>query len=322
MIKSNSSTSSSKGDITKYLVWTILTAACLLLTLDLVWTRLVVYREEWFGSSIVRRAFENNDPNEIPIFGSSMAQRSYIPEILGEHFYNYGRAGSNYQKIYPLVEKEFQKRRTSPIIIDFYSNFLNFQEDYTIRSRDFLPIANEPLAEELLKDFDMYSPAFKIPGIRYFGFFPDYWSDMKKMIPEQERNYFNQGGAFYLPETPKEEFDEYVEKRLKLFHPFAIDPKLEKRFIQTIASRPDRQVILVMSPSHKSAYGTEIQFEEMVNYLNQLAEQFSHVHVIAFDGRDYPDDHFKDTLHPNYKGAKKFSQALKEALERQGLLQE
>ena len=288
----------------------------MLLVLDMLWTNLVVYKEEWFGSSIVKRAIENNDPQEIPIFGSSMAQRSYIPDILGEQFYNYGRAGSNYQKIFPLIETEFKKSRKSPVIIDFYSNFLNFREDYTIRSRDFLPMADEPLVEELLKDFNMYNPTFKVPGIRYFGFFSNYWEDMQKMIREKKRNYFNKGGAFYQPQTPKAEFEEYVEKRLKTYTPFNVDPRLEKRFIKTIAARPDRHVILVITPSHKSAYGTEIQLEEMIVYLNRLAHQFRHVSVLAFDGSEYPDDYFKDTLHPNIRGAQRFSNELKNELKK------
>lgn len=314
MIKLNSSTSNSSRKIVVYITASIVSTYSLLLIIDFLWSQNVVFHKDWFGTSIVKRAIENMDPNEIPIFGSSMAQRSYMPEILGEHFYNYGRAGSNYQKIYPLVEAELRKQRDTPVIIDFYSNFLNYKEDYEIRVRDFLPMTNEPLVEELLHDFHAYSPAFKVEGVRYFGFFTDYWIDLKRLNKAKAFNYFNKGGAFYLPQTPQREFEEFVRKRKKTYNPFTVNPSLEKRFLKALASRPDRKIILVMSPSHKSAYGTEIQYEEMVAYLAHLEKEFSNVIVLSFNGSDYPDDHFKDTLHPNIKGAKKFSLALKNAL--------
>jgi hypothetical protein len=319
MTRLSSSISSSKR-ITIYVFACLAVGYGLLLLLDFCWTRFVVYEREWQGTSIVKRAFQNEDPNEIPIFGSSMAQRSYIPEILGDNFYNYGRSGSNYQKIYPLVEKEFAKKRSSPIIIDFYNNFLNYREDYTIQMTDFLPLANEPLVEELLKDFDMYSPAFKISGIRYFGFFTDYWADRGKIKKEESQNYFNRGGAFYVPETPKELFDGFVKERLAVHNPFTVNPILEARFLKTLESRPDRRVVLVITPSHRSAYGTEIQLEDMVSYLEKLEARFPNVTTIAFDGRTYPDSCFKDTLHPNIRGAKKFSSELKVKLRELGII--
>jgi hypothetical protein len=291
----------------------VLTYAVLLL-IDYAWTRFVVFDKDWYGASIVRRAFENDDPREIPVYGSSLAQRSYMPEILGERFYNYGRRGSNFQKIYPLLENEFQKKRSGPVIIDFYFNFLNYQEEYTLNMRDFIPVAREPLAEEILRDFDMYSPAFKIPGFRYCGFFADYWIRRQNDWQEEELNYLDKGGAFYKPLTPNEEFEEYVRSRSSTYVPFTVSPQLEERFLAILKSRPDRKVIMVISPNHASSYGTITHLEDMEAYLQQLGQQFPNVSWLVFDGREYPDDHFKDSFHMNIRGARRFSTELKERL--------
>lgn len=320
MNRLNSFTSSFDLKINLYIISLVSGCYLLLLGIDLLWTEQVVYARDWYESSIVRRSLRNNNPQEIPIYGSSMAQRCYIPEELGPNFYNYGMAGANFQKLYPLLENEFAKSRSTPVIIDVHSNFFNYHENSSIRAKSFIAEAGNPRIEELLKDFDRFSPAFRIPGFRYFGFYSDYWKDFRDNQVREKANYFNRGGAFHLPETPREEFEAYVRQRLATFNPFTVSPNLETRFLRLLESRPDREIILVISPSHRSAYGTEIQFDEMVKYLKQLEDKFPNVTYLAFDGRDYPDDHFKDTLHPNYLGAQRFTKSLRPELQSLGVI--
>ena len=302
---SSSISNSKKAGV--YIICSLITICGLLISFDFLFTKYVIFYHKWSEISQIKRLYNTENPNEIPIFGSSLAQRSYYVDSLGDNYHVYGMAGSNFQKMYPLLEEEFSKERTTPIIFDFYMNTLKRNDTVNIRLRNFIPFARKEIVQEYLKELDLYKAYYPVPGLRYFGNYVDYLMTHQKDKREEQRNYFKKGGAYYLPETDSSKFNNYVKKRLITHESFEVDSAFERRFKKLIAQRPDRMVILVKSPHHWSCYKSSVDLDAVEDYLHSLEKEFSNVRVLIYDGKDYPDNYFKDTIHMNIRGARKFS---------------
>ena len=90
--------------------------------------------------------------------------------------------------------------------------------------------------------------------------------------------------------------------------------------LQMIKLNPERKFVFVVSPYHKSAKRTVDNFGEMLKYFNDLDTQFENVVFIYFDTDNYTDDLWKDTVHLNIFGAKKFSGELRRELIAKGII--
>ncbi|MGZ4056888.1 MAG: hypothetical protein ACXVPM_18390, partial [Bacteroidia bacterium] len=60
-----------------------------------------------------------NIQSEIPIFGSSRAAGSYIPDLLDTNCFNYGVEKTEHLLLELFLKNEYAKKKTTPIIINF-----------------------------------------------------------------------------------------------------------------------------------------------------------------------------------------------------------
>ena len=63
-----------------------------------VFEQYIIYGSKATGASKTNRILHETHLNEIPIFGSSRAEGSYVPSILGEDYFNYGIAGTQNER--------------------------------------------------------------------------------------------------------------------------------------------------------------------------------------------------------------------------------
>jgi hypothetical protein len=238
---------------------------------------------------------------------------SYYPDSLGPEFYNYGRPAYNLQKMRLMLDLELKKDKQGPILIDFHMGLLKGKDQLNFDIENYLPFNSDEDVRSFLNYLHQSKPHQRFYGIRYFGFYEDY------LINFFNRNssyptYYNRGGEFYKEVTPSKNLQSSIKKQLDSKGTFTRNPIVENDFLQIIGSHLDRKFILVISPYHTSVYRSRMQVDEMWNYLKELQAGFTNIEILKFDDHSLSDDHFRDALHLNEKGAQLFSSQLKKEL--------
>lgn len=101
------------------------------------------------------RLYNNPDPDEIAIVGSSRACQNFAPSEIAPHCFNYGVEGMTKGEEIPILEVLQQRQTTAPVIlnIDPWGSFFNGQvADYRLA-----PESGRLEWQEC------------VPGIRFFG---------------------------------------------------------------------------------------------------------------------------------------------------------
>jgi hypothetical protein len=260
-----------------------------------------------------RHLLEDSTNSEIPVFGSSFAMTGYYPDSLGPEFYNYGRPAYNLQKIKLMLDIELNKNKQGPILIDFHMGLLKAKEQPNVDLKNYLPFISRRDVREFLKANNQNASYQHLYGLRYYGLYQDYIADFLKRDSSYP-TYYHKGGEFYRKPTSRAVLKKSIEKNSSQKGTFTRNPGLEQVFFQLLRSHPDRKFILIISPYHKSIYRSRMEVDAMWDYLKGLKTNFDNIEILKFDGRDLPDDHFRDAMHLNEKGARLFSAQLKKEL--------
>lgn len=258
---------------------------------------------------------------EIPIFGSSRAEKAYYCDSLGPNFYNYGMPSASFNVIELLLKPELQKHKNSPIIIDVHHDFFQHDAHDDINIATYIPFINKyDTIKDFLKANNRYNNYQQIPGMRYFGFYTDYLRPVIESKNESENTLYLKGGVYDTKVSSNKSLQKKMTAReLKKLH-FEIDLEAHKRLLEMIEMHPERKFVFVVSPYHSSAKKTVDNFEEMLTYFNYLEKEFENVVFIYIDAAGYTDELWKDTIHLNILGAKKFSSALRIELQKRGVI--
>lgn len=266
---------------------------------------LVIFKSEISGAYKVNKIIKENHKNEIPIFGSSRALRSFVPSILGDNYFNYGIAGTQANIWLFFLEEELKKDKSTPIIINYDLAGLNYSDGDIA---NYIP--NWSYTKHILNsEGENY---YNVPFIKYFGKFELY-------LKYQLNNKLNltkvtdKGGSFEKNSFTPKKFKELVNKRLEHVGYFTLNPVLEKKINNLIGST-SRKIIFVVAPYHSSFFNKFQNLDRVDDYLDNL-NSIENVQVI--DLRDFikEDKKFKDTTHLNYDGAIEFSQKVKENID-------
>lgn len=75
----------------------------------------------------------------------------------------------------------------------------------------------------------------------------------------------------------------------------------------------EKMLVFVVAPCHKSFFDALVNVEDEITFLNRL-DSLNNVLVLDYGQTEYNDDEYFDITHLNYKGAKRFSEQLKEDL--------
>lgn len=270
----------------------------------------IILANQSCGAYKINRIIHSGDPYEIPIFGSSRAEASFIPEILGSYYFNYGLEGTQENVMLFFIKEEYKKRRKkmSPYVI------VNIDLDgINTKSGDlasYLYNSDNEGVKQLMGE--RYESHFSIPFIKYIGQFESYFRYY--LNNRMQLTKYSKNGAFIDKVVlPKKMMDDLIEYRRKNQDVFLSEPELKKEFFKTINDCKERQYVFVIPPYHSCYFTNYKNPEDAKAFVNEL-RALPNVKVFDFSGVIYPDSLFINTTHLNYNGAVRFTKEFKDSL--------
>lgn len=267
----------------------------------------VIFTSKLSGASKVNRIIKQTYLDEIPIFGSSRAECNYIPDSLGNNFYNYGIGGTKGDVMLFFAKQECLKNKKTPLIITFDINGLsNRIWDIPI----YIPnMGNQQVADLVGKENNFI---YKIPFLKYFGYYEFYLK--YAIMPKLEvTKFINKGSQIFKYSVSPKLFQELATEQAAKNQVFDNDSTLEKGFLQLFKAHPERTFIIVVPPYHNSCFKNFKNYSDAVSFLNFL-KSLPNLKVFDFSKLSLDDSKFADTIHLTFEGAKIFNAALKDSL--------
>lgn len=285
----------------KYLFFLSLIFFTLICTIGLFFERFVIFNSQITGASKINRILNYQYTNEIPIFGSSRAQGSYCPLIIGDNVFNYGIDGISSNIWLFFLEQELKKDKKSHIIINFdlsgFSNHIGSISNY---------IPNYSSTKNLTGSIKNFK--YNIPGIKYFGYYEYYFKSFlneKMNLTKITQN----GGSFEKNTLIEKKFNKLIEKRYYNPDKFVINDIAIKKF-ENLINSTSRRIFVVIAPYHISYLNNFNNIEVVNDFLNEINKN-DNLFVIDFRNEFTNNDLFFNTTHLNYNGALHFSEILK-----------
>lgn len=308
MHKENSSISNFKKYVVKIMLPVGLAVTAISFVFTYFFEQNIILSNESGGAYKINRIINVTDANEIPIFGSSRAEASFVPGILGNNYFNYGLEGTQENVMLFFIKEECRKNKKSPWLI------LNIDLDgINTKSGDlanYLYNSNNEGVKQLMAE--RYEWHFAIPFIKYVGQFENYTRNyLNNRI--QLTKYSDKGAFIDKIVLPKKMMDELIEYRKKNQDVFLNEPGLKEKFFRTVKSYPGRKFIFVVPPYHSCYFTNYKNPEDAKVFLDEL-RSMSNVRVFDFSNVIYPDSLFINTTHLNYNGAVRFTKEFKDSL--------
>jgi hypothetical protein len=303
-MKQLSSTSSFKGLTCKILIPYLIIVTISLAIVDLLFSQYIILNTPSSGASKVVRINKNQDPKEIPIFGSSRAEGSFIPDSLGKGFFNYGMAGVQDDVWLYFLKTELSKKRKTPILINLDIDGLQHLQSglaYWLFNVD------DPNIRKFIGE--QWKPIHSIPVLRHFGHFETYISNFVKERIKLTSS-INNGAILELKSLTENGFKAAVELRKSKKITLSDDPKISDEIFNVISDTKGRKIIFIIPPYHES-YLSSITNIENAQELHHKIEKYPNVYLMDYSNLNFPDSLFYNTSHLNLKGAIKFNAILK-----------
>jgi hypothetical protein len=305
-MENNSSTSNFKRFILRFALPVLIALSVIFYALNWLVETELIYKYDSSGGYKVHRLLYENDLNEIPIFGSSRANGSYIPSLIDSNAYNYGLEKTEIDFLLLCLEEELTKKRVTPIIINFdYGLFASKKGDLA----HFVPSASHSKVQAYLDT--LYSFKMQIPLMKYFGHFDTY---LKTFKAEKDAFHCLNRGCFILKDPSTEDFIKSLKLRSKTKSVFKIDTNKNQQLVDLFI-QSSRKIYLVVAPYHKSFFDSYNNLEIAKEYLNSI-DAIKSVQVINLGSMNLSNDNFLNTGHVNYEGAVKFSDTLRTIINR------
>lgn len=309
MRKANSSISSFKDYVLKIVLPVVLLVGIISAAFTFFFERKIILGNESCGAYKVNRIITSTDANEIPIFGSSRAEASFIPELLGDNYFNYGLEGTQENVMLFFIKEECKKKKASPLII------ANIDLDgINTKSGDlanYLYNSTHEGVKQLMAE--RYEKHFAFPFIKYIGQFENYIRYyLNNRI--QLTKYSNKGAFIDKVVLPQKMIDELIEYRRTHQDVFLNEENLKTEFFCTLKANPERKFVFVIPPYHSCYFTNYKNPGDAKAFVNEL-RALQNVRVFDFSSVIYPDSLFINTTHLNYNGAVKFTKAFKDSLD-------
>ena len=304
----NSSISNFKRFLFKIALPFLLLISILGYTFSYFFEKKIIFANSICGAYKINRIVNETHTDEIPIFGSSRALNSFIPDSLGNNYFNYGLNNTKYDVTLFFLDEECKKKKHNPfIILNFdYSGLLRGYGDIC----NYIPFSsNDNIKGILGKD---YQTIFEIPFLKYFGEYSTYtkyyFSDKLQLTKNT-----NKGAIIETVSLSEDKFNEAVEKRIHSLNNFYIDTSIQNKLFNVIQKNPDKYFVFVVTPYHNSYFINFTNFNDVNEFLKQL-NSYKNVKVLDFSKLPLSNDMFFNTTHINIKGAKVFNKILKDSL--------
>ncbi len=330
-------------------------AIIFLLATDWVYINYIVFSKSFSNQGKVKRLLDNQDPEEIPVFGSSLARSAFLPDSISPHCYNYGMGKALYDVSRLLIEIECSKDKNAPIILEFNQRTLQKNPLSNIKVSTYVPLLDYPVIEKFMKeskgknskgdDLTVYSRHYVVPGIRFYGNFLEYTTSLvRSKVGEKENNR----GVMLETKTQTEYDIEMFTKRMNnannrrlaleakkidpndLFTPFdaamleeytrAIFFSYDEGYLaeieNTFKNNRHRKFFLVAVPMNPEFINQLPNYDEFIAFSNSLASRHENVYFLNYTELPTEMDYFKDPLHFSTKGAQYFSGIFSKDLQR------
>lgn len=323
----------------KFVVLPIAIAILIALVFDQVFHHYVLpLRTDISNSYKIEKLLNENNENEIPVFGSSKGRSSFIPDSLGDNVFNYSMEKCNFDVIFFLLETELKKDKDTPIIIEFNTRSFVNRPEHTIDLASFMPATYHEEVVKYLDENGRLDEYQLIPGVRYFGSYIRYLRSLTRKMTSKKIT--NRGGIFIEFYPGDELLQRFTSSRYKMIErreqleakeasgvpltymevqvleslrislDFAENKERIAKFEEMVREHPNRDFIMVFTPHHPSELAG-------VRNLEKIDSLFSHwnndiPNLYAFDYSDFslPDSCFKNSSHINLEGARRFCDAL------------
>ncbi len=278
------------------------------LIFEKLFERYVVLGSQINGAYKINRVINETHPGETPIFGSSRALCSFIPDMLGDDYFNYGLSNAQDDMILFCLKHELKKPKTNPTIV------INLDIDGLTRSIGdvsyYLYNSNDPQVKRLLAS--KYRTHYSIPFVKYYGYYEEY---CKNMLNDKMNltKFTNKGASSEKNILTEKKFEEMIMKRKTSRITFKNDPELEKEFDKILDENRNRFFVFVVSPYHSSYFTNYKNYEEMKAFLARWDAK-PNVKVYDFSKLALADSLLLNTSHVNYLGAIQFSNTLRDSL--------
>ena len=298
MDRMNLSTSS----FSVFFIKLILVICIVSIILNKLFENQIILKTEISGAFKIHKIAHKNLNGEIPIFGSSRAKTNFCSSLINKNIFNYGIDGIGSKVWLFFLEKELEKHKSTPIIINFdlngFTNYIGDRSNY---------LTDYSISKLFINDDLIY----RIPVIRYFGFYQSYLTDFIKY--KLSYNYFiDKGGVHLNSEFNLKNFNFNINQRTQENDYFQKDT-LQIRKFYSLIKFTTRPIYLVISPYHESALNNFANLNEADIFLENIGK-LDNLIVLDFRDIDLKKEMFYNTTHLNHKGAKQFSQLLSDTL--------
>jgi hypothetical protein len=303
----NSSISNFKLFLFRFFIPIITIVSIVLFISNKLFEKYIILNSEISGAYKVNKLINKLNPLEIPIFGSSRAEGSYIPDFIDKNIFNYGMSSTQEDVTLSLLMIELKKKKTTPVIINFdldgvnsnigdISNYLYNSDNEIIKN----------LIEDKIKPFQSNFL------LKYYGNYEFY---AKNYLNNKFNftKYTNKGASVEKNILTKNDFNKLVLERMSTVNHFNNDSSITNKLLHIISENNNRKFIFVIAPYHKSYFQNFNSFSRLNKFVFEL-KKHKNIYLIDFKDENYLDTFFINTTHLNYQGAIKFSKALKDSL--------
>jgi len=299
----NSSISNFKSFLRQNLLPIGIACIALSFVIDYAITNVLVRKGKRGGPTKVYKLTHGVEKGIIPIVGSSRGLMHIIGDSLSTKCYNFGIIGTGNYVHYFLMKELIEQGDSTPIIynLDFEGSKGKNYGDIS----NYLPsIYNKNISEAIADTSVWYQ---KLPFIRYIGVVETY---VKTFLSAEGKNKLLNNGS-----EVSEIYPDSLSFLKETNKTYTKSPRLQIKTVQRIEElfklAPNRQFILVLTPTHPSSLGKYEGEDEIRIYYNSLGKKYKNVLVFDYLLEPYTWQYWTDPFHLNFKGAKNISSKFK-----------
>lgn len=275
------------------------------------------------------------------IIGDSRAAAAFIPEDIGQDFYNLSLGGCTSIEAYYLMKKYLSKNKVTKLIISFSPIHFESDEVFMERTLKFNLLSAGELNDVLNTSLEYNEKFFHLPSDPYsssfefrsqkiealltqFKWFWMYRGDLKSFLLNPNRFYTNlnrysdikvaKGHTIYGTADGNSELN-LEAKRSKFRNSKVIKEYFHKLLDLAISHKVE--IFYISTPFNTESYTStrQIYYQNYNSFFSEVITRYKESDIFwAPDIIEFDNEYFGDDSHLNRRGQAKFSKQIKEML--------